>query len=190
MNWVFACNYLNWLLLLVRILVKGGLNIHQCDITLSIKQCYNDGGLYVLESSLLFCVPFVSPLCPQWAADAAVLRPSAPQAEPGSAPQAPVPSEAPAQGQEGSSPHGEARGGQDPPERHGHPARDGWIHGRRVQWKDLQPGWNQGETTNSSGFVFVPFRVLLMVTKTHDAHSTLPHLGHKDRFIIWQQNTT
>lgn len=78
----------------------------------------------------------------QWAADAAVLRPPEEEAEPWSAPQTAVPPEAPAQGEERGSPHGETRGGEDSPEGHGHPAWDGRVHGWSVQRQDFQPGWN------------------------------------------------
>ncbi|KAH0511247.1 40S ribosomal protein S15 [Microtus ochrogaster] len=51
--------------------------------------------------------------------------------------------QAPEKGQKGGAAHGEARGGEDPPARHDHPARDGGEHGGRVQRQDLQPGGDQ-----------------------------------------------
>lgn len=85
----------------------------------------------------------IKPVCvcvPQRAADAALLRQTEEEAEPRPQEEAAVSPQAPPQGQEGGASYGETRGGEDSPERHGHPAGDGWIHGRRVQRQDLQPG--------------------------------------------------
>lgn len=46
----------------------------------------------------------------------------------------------------------EARGRQDPFEERHHRPRDGWMHGRCLQWQGLQPSGDQG-----TFFIFFSF---------------------------------